>query len=296
MFNSKFKKFAGLIIVLFVLAGISFYVFANHSSTNISPESEKADAEISSNIDDETDTKEEPIKEEVLNPVQKYYKENLEQDEINFLNRAKTSKDNDIEFSKLQMKFIKAADVLNEKYAENIDIKERYYKNNWVKLSCVEGSYFYAANFGYLREKYGEYLSPAYNEWLKFILKRESVMQDGGLIVPPDTLREYIISLEKFVAKYPDFLLIEDAKDFLDSYLMTYLEGIDNSPIFDKWNTKKLLPEFKASYEKFLTENKDSKYYPMVEELYNKSKSNNFTWDRDFDAWLYEYHKKYFAK
>ena len=121
-------------------------------------------------------------------------------------------------------------------------------------------------------------------------------MQDAGLMVPPDTLREYIISLEKFVEQYPDFVLIGDVKDVLDSYLMTYLEGIDNSPIFDKWDTRKMLPEFKASYEKFLSENKDSKYYPMVEELYNKAKSNDFTWDRDFDAWLYEYHKKYFAK
>ena len=80
----------------------------------------------------------------------------------------------------------------------------------------------------------------------------------------------------------------------LQSYLIIYLEGVDNSPIFDKWNTRKMKPEFKTSYEKFLSENKDSKYYPMVEELYNKSKSNDFTWDRDFDAWLYEYNKKYF--
>ena len=120
-------------------------------------------------------------------------------------------------------------------------------------------------------------------------------MQDGGLAVPPDTLREYIIFLEKFIEQNPDFILISDAKDFLESYLMTYLEGIDNSPIFDKWNTRKMKTEFKESYEKFLSENKNSKYYPMVEELYNKSKENDFNWDRDFDAWLYEYHKKYFA-
>jgi hypothetical protein len=34
----------------------------------------------------------------------------------------------------------------------------------------------------------------------------------------------------------------------------------------------------------------------MVEELYKKAKANDFNRDRDFDAWLYEYHKKYFAK
>ena len=120
-------------------------------------------------------------------------------------------------------------------------------------------------------------------------------MRDGGLMIPPDTVREYIIFLEMFTAKNPEFVLISDAKDILDSYLMIYLEGIDNSPIFDKWNTGKMKPEFKTSYERFLSENKDSKYYPMVEELYNKSKENNFAWDKNFDDWLYIYHKKYFS-
>ena len=289
MSRSKYMKIIAIILGLLVLSGIGFYVFSHKDNVQTEQVANK-------NVIQETTVKEEVSKEDVLSPVQKYYKENLEQDEINFLNKAKNSKDNDLKFSKLQTKFIKATDVLNEKYIENIDPENPYYRNNWVKVLYVEGCYIYAVNSEYLLEKYGKYLSPAYNEWLEFILKRESVMQDGGLMVPPDTLREYIISLEKFVEQYPDFVLIGDVKDVLDSYLMTYLEGIDNSPIFDKWNTRKMLPEYKASYEKFLAENKDSKYYPMVEELYNKSKANDFNWDRDFDTWLYEYHKKYFAK
>ena len=287
MFHSKYVKFACLIVVLSVLFCICIWMLNNQDITS-EPQSVQAERE---NL-----AQKEPIQEVFVNPVQKYYKDNLEQEVSKFISNAKSSQNNDLEFSKLQMKFIKATDVLNEKYIENIDIKDSYYKNNWVKMPCVEGSYFYSVNSEYLLNNYGKYLSPAYREWLKFIIKREAVMQDGGLIVPPDTLREYIISIEKFVERYPDFVLISDAKDYLNSYLMTYLEGIDNSPIFDKWNTKKMLPEFKSSYEKFLSVNKDSKYYSMVEELYNKSKENNFVWDSDFDSWLYEYHKKYFAE
>ena len=40
-------------------------------------------------------------------------------------------------------------------------------------------------------------------------------MQDGGFIVPPDKLREYIVFLEKFVEQNPNFILIGDAKDHL---------------------------------------------------------------------------------
>ena len=294
MLRSRCGKFVILIIGLLVLSSIGFYLFKNSNNEANLP------VEQTVKVSEDNSAQKEAVKsiskEKVLNPVQKYYKDNLEQDEIKFLNKAKASKDNDMEFSKLQTKFIKATDVLNEKYTENIDPDDTYYKNNWVKMPYVEGCYFYAVNSDYLLEKYGKYLSSSYNEWLKFIIKRESVMQDGGLIVPPDTLREYILFLEKFVEQNPNFILISDAKDILNSYLMTYLEGIDNSPIFDKWNTRKMKPEFKESYEKFLAENKDSKYYPMVEELYNKSKDNDFNWDRNFDQWLYEYHKKYFAE
>ncbi|MBR6126166.1 hypothetical protein IKQ21_00615 [bacterium] len=289
MSRSKYIKIIAIILGLLVLSGIGFYVF-NHKN-NIEFEQVANDNAIQ-----ETTVKEDVSKEDVLNPVQKYYKENLEQYEINFLNKAKNSKDNDLEFSKLQMKFIKATDVLNEKYAENIDIKDPYYKNNWIKLLNSEGSYYYIINYNYLYRKYGQYLSFAYKQLLNHHSETESIVEDAGLTISPDKLREYIIFLDNFIKQNPNFVLKNDVNDMLNNYLMIYLVGIDNSPTFDKWNTRKMLPKYKASYEKFLSENKDSKYYPMVEELYNKAKANDFSWDRDFDAWLYEYHKKYFAK
>ena len=285
MQNSKYTVIIGIIVIIFVITGVFGYMFYNKNNTI---------KEIQMKEEIQEEIQEKPVKEEILTPVQKYYKDNLEQDEVNFLNKAKTSKDNDLEFNKLHTKFMKATDVLNEKYIENLDINDSYYKNNWVKISCIEGSCFYAVNTEYFLQKYGKYLSSAYQEWLKFTLKRENVMQDGGLIIPADKLREYIIFLEKFVEQNPDFILTTDAKDFLESYLMIYLEGLDNSPIFDKWNTKKLQPEFKNSYEKFLSENKNSKFYPMVEELYNKAKEKDFSWDKDLEQWMHDYHKKYF--
>ena len=151
-------KITAIILGLLVLSGIGFYVFSQKNNI-------KNEQIVNDNIIQETNVKKEVAREEVLTPVQKYYKENLEQDEINFVNKAQKSKDNDLEFSKLQMKFIKATDVLNEKYIENIDPENPYYRNNWVKVLYVEGCYIYAVNSEYLLEKYGKYLSPAYNEW-----------------------------------------------------------------------------------------------------------------------------------
>ena len=76
MSRSKYMKIIAIILGLLVLSGIGFYVF-NHKN-NI--ESEQVANE---NVIRETTVKEEVSKEDVLTPVQKYYKENLEQDEIN---------------------------------------------------------------------------------------------------------------------------------------------------------------------------------------------------------------------
>lgn len=230
------------------------------------------------------------------NPAQKYYKDFIEQDEKNFITNASFSKNNDLEFSKLQKKYIEAINNLNEKYYDNIDPNDSYYKNNWVKILGSEGSDYYEINYDYMIKKYGKYLSPANNIWLKHLSETESIVDDAALTTDPDSIRKYIILLEQFLKEYPTFVSKNDVKDRIKGYLNVYLLGMDNSPIFDKWDSKKLNPGFKASYEKFLSENKDSKYYQMVEEIYNKAKSNNFNWDENFDDWLMNtYHKKYFS-
>lgn len=58
------------------------------------------------NVIQEESAKNKPVKGEDLNPAEKYYKDNLEQDEIKFLANAKNSKNNDLEFSKLQEKYL----------------------------------------------------------------------------------------------------------------------------------------------------------------------------------------------
>ena len=101
---------------------------------------------------------------------------------------------------------------------------------------------------------------------------------------------------EKFVKKYPDFTDIDGVNFTLNKYLDIYLMGLDNTPVFTIWDNK-MNPEFKSSYEKFLNENKDSKYYPMVEELYSKAKENNFNCDNKLREWHQQiFYNKYFKK
>lgn len=152
MFRSKQGKVGCLIAGLIVVSCFGFYIFSNQTKNNDNSVDIQKEQVNDSNVAQDISAKKEIKKEEILNPAQKYYKDNLEQDEINFVNRIKSSNDKDLEFNKLQTKFIKAADVLNEKYADKIDIADIYYQNNWIKISCVEGIYYYAVNSDYLQK------------------------------------------------------------------------------------------------------------------------------------------------
>ena len=221
----------------------------------------------------------------------------IKQEESIFYSNVNSSSNNDILFNKLYNKYLDAINILNlTGYYDNKDLSV-YYHNNWVKLISSEGSYYYGINYNYLINKYGQYLSKEYKEWLKHLSETEHLVEDACLNVKPDKLREYIVYLEDSITKNPDFLLNNDIRDRIKSYLSIYLEGMDNSPVFDTWNTKRINTDFKSSYEKFLTENTNSKYYPMVEELYNKAKENNFMWDENFHDWhMNNFHKKYFTE
>ena len=223
-------------------------------------------------------------------PAQEQYNSIIVPEEKNFYN-------NDIKFNNLQEKFIEAIDNLNDNYCSDIDPKNPYYKNNWVKIIETEGSYYYALNFKYIAKKYQKTISNEYYLWLMFLDKTSGSVSDGGLITETDNIRKYLIFMENFTKNYPNFVRIDDVKMLELQYRYIYLFGLDNTPIFDQYDTKKMNLDYKKSYETFLSKNKDSKYYPMVSEFYNKAKENNFMWSKTFDDWhLKTFQDKYFSE
>lgn len=121
-----------------------------------------------------------------------------------------------------------------------------------------EGMPYIAPNWKYLQKRFGKYLSPTYNRWLIHLAETENIVDDALLLITPDELRRNVIFLEHLSEKNHNFVAIEDVKSRLSWYLNLYLNGSDNSPVFEKHEMR---PEFRTSYEKFLSENKNSKYY-----------------------------------
>ena len=228
-----------------------------------------------------------------------YYEKYIKANEDNFYSNAKAGEINDKLFEQLFITYIKTADIMNEEVANELDlddVQDNYYKTSWIKIWAEEGNPYYDLNRQYLAKKYEKYISPAYYEWLNHLDKTAKLTNDAALTITPDELREYIVYLEKFKEKYPDFVDINGVNLILNGYLEIYLMGLDNTRVFIDWENK-MNPEFKSSYEKFLSENKDSKYYNMVEELYNKAKENNFKCDNKLIEWHQEvFFQKYLKK
>ena len=224
----------------------------------------------------------------LLNYAQQEFNNTVETEETEFMTIAKIDKNNDDVFEQLLNKYKTAIDNLNMNHFNDIDEKDKYYKNSWVKLHMTEGCYVYTLNYTYLQKKYGKYLSKECNQWLKHMAKAEYFFEDGGLAIPVDELRKYIIELENLTVKYSNFASLYNVQEELNLYVKIYLLGADHTPVFDRWSTLQMDKEFKASYEKFLKINKNSHYYAAVNALYSKAKENNFKLNERIDYWIYD--------
>lgn len=201
---------------------------------------------------------------------------------------------NDLVFYNFQKEFSKIIDEMNEKNVDNIfeedafesriiKDNENLYNQMNVSILISEARYYFNENWGELQKNYGKYLSTTYNNWLLYLERNKKIFEDAGLIIEVDKLRENITCLEN-ILKDTNFVAKDDVKETLKFMIGVYLTGIDNTPVFDYENI--LEPDFKNSYEKFITENQQSKYYSIVKQYYDTLKNNNFKKSDSIESWV----------
>lgn len=159
-------------------------------------------------------------------------------------------------------------------------------KIGWgVKLS--EGNYYIGESAGWFEAKFKNILTEPYKEYLHYRSKeiREGFSEDAGLLISWNQLGDRIITWEAFLKKYPNFPEKQMIESYLDSYIRVFLSGMDNSPIHNFENMT-LDKDVRAAYEKFIKDNKTSKYYKLVKDYYEMIKKNNFLLPNDYEKYL----------
>ena len=113
--------------------------------------------------------------------------------------------------------------------------------------------------------------------------KRTDV-HDAAVIIPWDELRKKLIRYESFVKENNlDSHIVKECNEEMKRLLTLYIVGTSNSPTHnDRDANKKLYDEVRESWEKYVRENTDSKFYEYVRDALEIAKKNNYNYSKEF--------------
>ncbi len=173
-------------------------------------------------------------------------------------------------------------DILNSKISDIGYFDSSFFKQYGFETYMAEGDYYLRYPYTNMTKLFD--VPQDWQDWLYILSKRQNDIEDAGLMISVEELRKAIVSISDFIKKYPNFVAKDDADEKLKYYYFYYLDGIDNSPIYD-YETNKVKPAYINSYKTFIDTNKDCIGYKTVENYYNKLKNNNFKYVERAGHW-----------
>lgn len=155
-----------------------------------------------------------------------------------------------------------------------------------------EGFYDFLINYKYLYDKYSQYLSIDMQEYLAFKSKQiveldySTIFIDGYLNVGENVLKDWILYLQNFIEKYPNFILQKDVNEEIWAYTENFMW---NKNTFDI-NTNKISTKSKNAYLDFLKQaNKNTEEYKIINEAFTLLENNNFENNETFENLYHKY-------
>jgi hypothetical protein len=158
-------------------------------------------------------------------------------------------------------------DDLRSRYAAEVELLKRTLR--WpFELDESEGFWFFNPDAAWLAEAARQIACPVSDLLIFLRGERPTVVAaDAGLRVGWVDLGQRIVRWDRFARTHPD--LPETSADVtpeLNRYLSWYLCGLDNSPAYHR-DTRILDSALRASYKRFVAENRDSSLWPFVDGL-----------------------------
>lgn len=176
---------------------------------------------------------------------------------------------------------------MREKYGATLD-ELRDYRKCGVWFYWGEGDWFAGEDAAYLAAA-GAFLKGDLRDFLNFRMEtaKARVAHDAALVIAWDELRRRIIGLENFANAHPKLPETDaEIRHELRHLTIWYLCGIGNTPAYSREGSHTIVPELRASYERFLAENRDSSLYPVVAKVYDLLKKHNFAFSRELEDYI----------
>lgn len=157
---------------------------------------------------------------------------------------------------------------------EDIGLKELMEKiiNGKYKLVNMEGSFYPIIDYEGLKV-YNKHITAELQDYIevKSIDSKDPTILDASLLITFDQLADRIIKTENYIRNYPDSISKEEMLRLYGGYLKLYMEGVDNTPIYD-YETGIIIDQVLESYKKTsnledpITSDIITKYMDIIEE------------------------------
>ena len=159
-----------------------------------------------------------------------------------------------------------------------------------------EGDWYPGEDDEYLLNA-GSFIKGDYLDFLRFQAEmgRERVAHDAALLISWDALRQRIILCENFEKKHPE--LPETKNEVLRELhrlVWFYLCGMPNTYAYD-WTamridpeTALIDPELRKSYERFLSKNIDSAFFPVISKVIEILKRHDYNYSEELESYIKE--------
>ena len=157
-------------------------------------------------------------------------------------------------------------------------------------LAYTEGNAYADEENAYWMRFFDGALTPAMQRYLRLRATEQSTRfsEDAALQISWDDLARRAVTWEEFVDSYPDFSWKDASRFWYNTYLSTYLTGMDNSRVFSDSGT--LEPEVRTSYEHVVAQYPQTRTAQLVAQCLTLLKQNGYRRSAAIDSLLLQRH------
>lgn len=161
------------------------------------------------------------------------------------------------------------------------DSAQRFFRARGLILNASEGTFWLTEDPGALLQRLGGFLTRPMQRYLEIKAQEAGGYEsDGGLYISWDELADRIVRWEAFLEANPSFArwdsLWNAAQAWYDRYLSAYVQGLENTPLFDSPPPDTLLGEVRASYERLLARHGETQVARFVRGLLDVLQSTGY--------------------
>ncbi len=157
----------------------------------------------------------------------------------------------------------------------NIPVKIKEFKaalqKNGLNLVHADDLVYIEQQRKFVLNVFSEFISESLNQYLTEIdtESREGFSKENKIVISPQKMVDRIIWYENFIKANPNFVLLDNCKNYKKAYFTYLLEGYGDTKLFVSEESKDLSVFFASAYKYLLKKYPDSESTELVKPYYD---------------------------